>query len=162
MVFAFLSLFVYIPFFLDCLLCLIKPLSAFAYHILFWCFSPLYFMLKRITSMKILTNKIKDVKILHCPYTLVFPICVNKTWRSKSKLSLELDNLWWLWFYFRFLRTSVLLLTSQLFCESRNKHILIRLGKYTDLINLTAVSVTNTKEHRLLCRCLDNVCNCIH
>lgn len=135
-----------------------KPLSIFAYHILFWCFCPLYYMFKIITNVKILTNKIKDVKVLHCPYTLVFPISVNKTWRSKSKLSLELDNLWW--FYFRFLRTSVLLLTSQLFCESRNKHILIRLGKYTDLINLTAVSVSNTKEHSLLCRCLYNICNC--
>lgn len=43
-------------------------------------------------------------------------------------------------------RTSVSGLTSQLFYESRNKHILIRLGQYTDLINLTAVSVTNTKN----------------
>lgn len=34
----------------------------------------------------------------------------------------------------------------QLFCESRNKHILIRVGKYTDFINLTAASVTNPKN----------------
>lgn len=46
-------------------------------------------------------------------------------------------------------RTPVLILISQLFCESRNKHILIRLGKNTDLINLTAAPVANTKEHSL-------------
>lgn len=45
-------------------------------------------MFKRITNVKILTNKIKDVKVLHCPYTLVFPISVK---HEDPKVSFHLN-----------------------------------------------------------------------